>query len=71
MSKKEIALTVVGDNIRAQLKDKPTAWASGKNDMEAIGKLVYAHREEFGINIAFDRNDKPTRKYLENNSRAK
>lgn len=62
---KEIILTAVGNNIKAQLKEKTTAWACEKNANEAIGQLIYAHREEFGISIRFDHDDKATRKYLE------
>lgn len=39
-------------DIHAQIKGKPGYWGCGRNSYEAIGSLVMAHVEMFGIEIA-------------------
>lgn len=37
--------------VQACLKDMPDVWRTGKNEIEAVGNLLWYEREKFGVNI--------------------
>ena len=46
-----ITITKRADDYHACLKDHPEIWGCGKNVDEAIGSLIRAHGDTFGVEI--------------------
>lgn len=44
-----IVITSRTDDVHAAIADHPGLWGCGKTQYEAVGNLVMAHRELFGI----------------------
>ena len=52
--KRKIVITKRSDDYHACLKGKPCIWGCGKTVVEAIGQLMLAHPEIFGLEIKQD-----------------
>lgn len=51
--KKEIVVTKRNNDFHAQLASDETIWGCGATEKEAIGNLIFHHREYFDIEIIF------------------
>lgn len=49
--RKVIVVRQRGDDYHASIADRPSVWGCGESIDEAVGDLVRAHAEEFGIEI--------------------
>jgi len=48
---KVVVLEKRGGEFRAYLKERPAVWGSGKSRYEAMGNMISAHAETFGIEV--------------------
>ena len=61
---KKIVIKKRNDDFHAQLDGHPEIWGCGKTAGAAVYSVMTTHPDKFGVEIAWDDEDRWTRRYL-------